>query len=130
MMRTCDQLMEENQIDKASNLAKQYFSAFPHFNFPYDESIVSFIEIIGSAGDTEEAAKHLSILGEETRQKLVFFESLDDDDVPSFSQEWAYSARAISSIINTASELKDEALLEKLTNDLEPHLQNYRNIRN
>ena len=130
MMRTCDELMTEGKVDKASNLAKQYFSSFPHFNFPYDESIISFIEVIGSSGDTEEAKKHLAILGEETRQKLVFYESLDDDDVPSFSQEWAYAVRSISGIISTARDLGDETLLQKLATELEPHLENYRSLRN
>jgi len=118
MMRTAEKLMEQGQGEKAAAMSKQYFDAFPHFNFPYDESIVPFIEILTATGNKEEATKHLKILAEETRQKLNFYDSLSEADFESFRQDYAYAMRSVSEILAKAKELGDPQLLQKLEGEL------------
>ncbi len=111
MMRTANKLLQERKIEEANALSQKYFEAFPHFNFPYDNTVIPFIENMVLANNKEEAKKHLLILAEETRQNLAFYESLDDDDFKSsFQNDFGYEVRAVSEIIDLAKEIGDKAL--------------------
>ncbi len=118
MMRTSQDLLEEGKKEKAGNLAAKYFESFPHFNFPYDESVVPFMEVLQEVGRTDEAKKHLAILAEETRQKLEFYDSLDEADFNSFKTDYGYSLRAVSDIISLARRLGDKELIDKYNREL------------
>ena len=117
MMRVSEQLLKEGKNDKAAELAKKFFEAFPHFNFAYDDSVVPFIEILMGTSNKDEAQKHLGILAEETRQKLTFFDSLDDNDYESFKQNYMYSIRGVREILSLAERL-DKDFSNKIKGDL------------
>ena len=118
MMRTSERLLELGQDEKAAALSQQYFDAFPHFNFPYDESIVPFIETLLTTGKTEEAKKHLMILGEETRQKLMFYDSLNEDDFASFRQDYGFAVRAVTEVLSLSKRMNDNELIKKFEEEL------------
>lgn len=118
MMRTSQDLLEEGKEEEAGNLAAQYFEAFPHFNFPYDESVVPFMEVLHQVGRTDEAKKHLKILAEETRQKLNFYDSLSEDDFSSFKADYGYAIRAVSDILGITKRIGDKELLEQFEREL------------
>lgn len=118
MMRAAEKLMEQGQRDKAGAISKQYFDAFPHYNFPFDESIVPFIEVLLETGMEDEALKHLSTLAEETRQKLNFYDSLSEDDFTSFRQDYSFAVRAVQEVLSISKRISDDALRQKLENDL------------
>ncbi|MBT8230370.1 MAG: DUF2723 domain-containing protein [Bacteroidia bacterium] len=118
MMRTAEELLDKGDTERAGNMAKQYFDAFPHFNFPYDESIVPFIEVLLAAGRRDEAKKHILILGEETRQKLVFYDSLSEDDFVSFRQDYGYAVRAVSEVLRLSKRMNDNELIQKFEAEL------------
>ena len=129
MMRTAQDLADKGQTQKAVDLSVEYLNAFPHFNFAYDESIVPFIEIIAKYGDKELAKKHLEILAEETRQKLNFYISLDDDELPSFMTELQYSMRGASEIQATAQIIGDQELINKYQTEFSSYIDAARNIK-
>ncbi len=115
MMRTSNELASKGQWDKANAMAMKYFEAFPHFNFPYDESVTPFINVLISGKETEEAEKHLRILATETYQKLKFFDSLDEEDLQQgFTREYGFSIRAVSEILQAAQRLGKPELLEEM----------------
>ena len=118
MMRTSQDLLDQGKRDKAGNLAAKYFEAFPHFNFSYDESVVPFMEVLHQVGRTDEAKEHLKILAEETRQKLNFYESLNEDEFNSFKSDYGYALRAVSDVLALAKRMGDKALLDKVEADL------------
>ncbi|NNE14881.1 MAG: DUF2723 domain-containing protein [Saprospiraceae bacterium] len=118
MMRTSQEFLGNNNKQKAGDLAAKYFEAFPHFNFPYDESVVPFINVLIKSDRREEAKKHLKILAEETRQKLKFYDSLAEDDFESFKSDYSYAIRAVSEVLDNARLLNDPELLAKLEKDL------------
>jgi hypothetical protein len=120
MMRTSQALLEEGKTQKSVEMAQRFFQAFPHFNFPYDESVVPFIEIIAEHGSKDEARKHLDILAEETKQKMIFFTSLDDDDFQSFGSDYVYASRGISEIISASAKIGDTAYTSQLESELGP----------
>lgn len=118
MMRTAEALLDNGENQKAADMAMQYFDAFPHYNFPYDESIMPFINVLVATGNTEEAKKELLVLAEETRQKLQFYDSLDEEDFESFRQDYGYAIRAVSEILITAKKIGDPELTKKMENEL------------
>ncbi len=118
MMRTSQDLLAEGKKEKAGNLAAKFFEGFPHFNFPYDESIVPFLEVLNQVGRVEEAKKHLLILAEETKQKFEFYDSLNEEDFESFKSDYGYCIRAVSDILSLAKRMQDSELVAKLESDL------------
>ena len=118
MMRTSQDLLEEGKKEKAGNLAAKYFEGFPHFNFPYDESVVPFIEVLHGVGRTEEAKKHLLILAEEIRQRLQFYDSLNEEDFNSFKTDYSYAIRAVSDVLAIAKRMGDNELQSKFQTEL------------
>ena len=118
MMRTSQKLLDEGKLEQAGNMAAEYFKAFPHFNFAYDESVVPFLEVLHEVGRSDEAREHLLILAEETRQKLQFYDSLDDDAFNSFKSDYGYAIRAVSDIMSLAKRMGDQQLINKFQQEL------------
>ena len=117
MMRATEDLIQKRKLDKAADLSKQYFAAFPHFNFPYDDSVTPFIRSLTEAGQKEEAKKHIRILAEETYQNLNFYESLDEADFESgFQQDYGYAIRTVNSILTEARRTRDESFISEMNN--------------
>jgi len=114
MMRTSNQLASNGDWERATALSKKFFEAFPHFNFPYDEGVTPFINVLIAGNEKEEAEKHLRILAEETYQKLNFYESLDEEDFQAgFTREYGFAIRAVNEILQTAQRLgKPEVVKE------------------
>lgn len=108
MTRAARDLAQMGEMDKAVNLAKKYFEAFPHFNFPYDYSIMPFVETLIAGEDYEAAKKHMRILAEESIQYMDFFLSLSDDDLQSFEQEIQIAQVSINGILRNAGKVKDD----------------------
>jgi len=118
MMRVSQQLFLDGENEKAAEVARKYFEGFPHFNFPYDDSVMPFIDVLADTGNKEEAKKHMEILSNETIQKLAFYESLDDDDLQSFSTDLRYVLRGASEIMNALDKLDDKEFADKVKADL------------
>ncbi len=118
MMRTSESLLREGQKEKAAEVALKYFEGFPHFNFPYDDSVMPFIETLHESGNKEEAQKHMAILAEELYQRLVFYDSLDDDDIESFRSDNAYALRGVSEIMQKINILGDSPQAEEIKSKL------------
>ena len=114
MMRTAEQLLKNGQKEKALNVARKYFEGFPHFNFPYDDSVVPFINIMIENEKYEEAKKHIRILATEASQNMAFIASLDDEDFNSFKSEFGYNARAVTEVMTVSSRLNDPAFRKEM----------------
>lgn len=100
---------------KAAELANKYFEAFPHMNFPYDYTIISFINILVEAGDFESAKKHLGILAEETRQYIDFYDSQTRTKVlESFGQDLQSRMATIQEIFTVSKRVEDPAFEEEM----------------
>ncbi len=115
MMRTANEYLKRGDKTKAAALANKYFESFPHFNFTYDESITPFLNVLVGAGDDESAKKHARILAKELSQRMVFYDSLDDDDFESsFRQDFQYAVSGIQDLLDVARNLKDPAFLDEI----------------
>ena len=123
--RTVDQLVAEGKPDKAVALTDKYFEAFPHMNFPYDATVVSFINIYLRTKQFDKAKEHLRILAQETADHLKFYESIDPDIVrSSFQTDYAYRLRAAQSVLSSIGIIPDQAFNDELNNLLSQYKQN------
>ena len=114
MIRTASKLMEDGDTNRAIEIANKHFEAFPHFNFPYDNATINFINILVRGGDFENAKKHMSILAEETRQWLEFYSSLSNIDMISFEGDMNESLEAARIIVLLAQRVEDPGFAQEI----------------
>ncbi len=118
---------------QAIDISKKYFEAFPHFNFPYDGSIITFVRVLIRAGAYDEAKKHLRILAKEDMQYMEFYGSQTDRGVKAnFRQDEESRMGSIQETIAAAKSINDPAFTKEIeslvakyikTNDLQPPLE-------
>jgi len=108
MMRTADALLQTGQKEKAANLANKFFEAFPHFNFPYNNTVIPFLEILTNAGDKESAMKHTDILAEQLFQEAKFIDSIDEDAFQSFKSDYSYAIKGLQEVFDISKKISPE----------------------
>ncbi len=112
MLRASMELGNQGEMEKAKAMANKYFEAFPHMNFPYDASVMGFIDVLIEAKDLTSAKKHLSILAEENRQYLEFYRSQTDEGViRNFMSDEEYRINLIQDLLERAGKMGDAAYL-------------------
>ena len=111
-------IMSQNGDDqRAADLANKYFEAFPNMNFAYDASVIPFINVLVNSKSYEDAKTHMRILANESAQYMRFYESLDPDDLSSFSQDMQFTMRAIRDVLSLSARVEDPEF-EKEMNDM------------
>ncbi len=129
MMRTSQDLLLAGDKKRAADVAKKFFEGFPHFNFPYQEDITPFLEILIDAGEEKEAIKHTRILANELAQRLTFYDSLDDDDFESsFKSDFTYAIKGVGDILEYEDKISDKAFVKEMKDLLGGY--DIRNLRN
>jgi hypothetical protein len=121
MTRGAQEFANSGNMKKAAELSKKYFAAFPHFNFPYDYSVVPFIEVLLKSEEQKEAEKHIDILANEIDQYMQFFYSLDEKKLSSFDIEMQKTQMALSSLMKLLPDLKDQGFKNKIETKLRPY---------
>lgn len=108
--------------EKAIEIIDKYFEVFPHMNFPYDMTIINFINIYIKNKEFEKAKTHLDILANETEQYLRFYESQSKQRViESFESDYRSYLGTAQDIIRIAAEMEDPEYKAKI----ETLLKNY-----
>jgi hypothetical protein len=126
MTRAARDLARMGEMDKAVNLSKKYFEAFPNFNFPFDYSVMPFIEVLIEGEEFEEAKNHMRVIAEESRQNMEFYLSLSDDDLSSFDKQIQIAQVSINGVLRNASKVKDDNFKNEMDAMLSEY--NYNNL--
>ncbi len=121
MLRTMMALQDKNDKERAGELARLYFEAFPHMNFPFDYNTLSPIQVLLATGNNEEAKVHIETLAESIAEWEDFYATQD----PLLLQQGkplgsdAQQARAtIGAIQQAAASLGDPAFTNKINSIL------------
>ena len=114
MLRGGYAFLNQRDSTKAAALANKFFEAFPDMNFPYDAGVVPFLNVLVNSGDFENAKKHIKILAEETKKHGVFYETMDDDDLFSFSQDIDLASQAAKDVKDLSAKVKDAAFEKEI----------------
>ncbi len=126
--RAAADLYQKGQEDKAAAIANKYFEAFPAINFHYTYDVIPLIDILVRTNDIEAAKKHLTILGKEAQQNLLFFETIDPEIIDasftfrSDTQRYLYAA---NDVVRLARQIGDP----NFTAEMENLLRDYLNTR-
>jgi len=128
MSRAAQDLVRAGDMEKGIALSKKYFEAFPHFNFPYDYSVLPFVEVLVQGGEYEEAKKQMDILAEASVQNMEFFFSLDDEDLDSFERSIQVTQVSINGLLRIVGKVKDDAFKERVEAMLKQY--DYNNLQN
>ena len=117
MTRTVETLLDEGKASQAIDLTDKYFEVFPHMNFPYDATVVPFINTYVLTRQFDSAKEHLRILAFETKDWLDFYQSIDPDIVQSsFSNDFSRRQNAVSNALKMANNIGDEAFKAEIEN--------------
>lgn len=122
MTRGAQEFANNGDMAKSAELANKYFAVFPHYNFPYDYSIVPFLDILVRTGHEKDAHKHIEILVNEIDQYMKFFNSLNQKKLNSFDVEIQKTEMALNSLNRLLPELKDTSFKNKIEEKLKPYI--------
>jgi len=115
MSRTAETLLKEGKRQQAVDIVDKYFEGFPHFNFPYNAETVPFINMYVQSGQNEKAIHHLRILGQETKEFLEFYDSIDPEtQALSFKQDFGRRQNSMINVLALANRIGDEAFKKEM----------------
>ncbi len=123
ILRTAKNMTENGDKQRATDLLKKYFEAFPHFNFPYDWNTMQMINIMIAADAIELAKPHIEILANETVQYLEFLKSLNPNQIEpnsEFGQDYEIWVNTQELILRTLPSLNDAEFSQKIQNMFAP----------
>ncbi|MFK8102219.1 MAG: DUF2723 domain-containing protein [Saprospiraceae bacterium] len=116
-LRTAKAMVEKGDKQGAIDLMDQYFEAFPHMNFQYDNITFQMMLNYVNAGAYEKAKPHLKILANEVMEHLYFFTSIDDNARAAFQRDIALMMQNKDNIMRLVKQQKDTEL-EKEFNEM------------
>ncbi len=114
MYRAADDFIRRDETKKAVEIANKYFEAFPHFNFPYDYSVVPFIDVLIEGNELEDAKKHFRIMADECVAEMEFYYALDNDSLASFERQVQITQAGIEGLIRELEKVEDEAFVNEM----------------
>ena len=88
-------------------------------NFHYTYDVIPLIDILVRTNDIEAAKKHLTILGKEAQQNLLFFETIDPEIIDasftfrSDTQRYLYAA---NDVVRLARQIGDPNFTAEMEN--------------
>ena len=122
IIRTVQALVQQNDYQRAVALADKFFEGFPHFNFPYDASIVPLISAYVQTESFDRAKTHLRILANETADWLEFFDSIDPYVLESsFANDYALRRRALNSTNSLINMIPEPEFQEEIKGIITPY---------
>lgn len=123
-MRLTEALVREGKKEKAIATLDQVFAAFPHMNFPYDESqmAMSGINFYFTLGEEDKAQEHLRIFLEEILNKQQYFDGLGSQDQEVFALEIRQNRGMIQQVGSLIQNSKDEEFKQEVMDKITPYL--------
>lgn len=123
MIRIARQLTMEKKNDKAVALADKYFTAFPEYNFAYDQFSALMADVYARAGDNVKAAAKIRDIAKATEQQLRFVASQTPEFQKGYAQDQQYAMGCAQTLLTTAANvMKDQALQKELEQMFTPYL--------
>ena len=120
--RAAEEMLAEGKNQEAIDITDAYFRGFPNMNFPYDARTLPHINVYIRAGAMDKAKEHIRILAKSSAEHMVFYDSLDEDDLKAgFSLDYRLTVNAISEILKVSKNMKDDAFAQEMEALLGPY---------
>ena len=119
-IRLTDALMKEGKNEKAVATVDKFFEAFPHFNFPYEQSRMGLqaMQYFYGINEQEKAHKHIKILSDALYDRLVFYMGLSDAEAAAFAREKNEALAMTQGVLQLVNTDKDVAFKKEITEQL------------
>ena len=85
--RTAQALVDHGHLKEANILMDQFFKNFPDSKFPYDQTILSYVELYYKTGATEKANQLAERMSQISCQNLDYYRSFKESDMPAFQND-------------------------------------------
>ncbi len=123
MLRASYGLMRKNNRAGAIKVCEQSFTAFPHFNFPYDGTSMAFINVLADAGAYAVAKPHMEILANHIAEYQAFYKSISLEALDSgFRSDKQEQDRLMLDLIRLADENDDKTFADQLQSMFKPFI--------
>lgn len=122
MWRTGRQLIADGKKEQAITLIDKYFEVFPEMNFPSDQLTAIMTDLYFRAGANAKAAEKVRMIARSTEQQLRYFESLSDDFLPRYEQDYKSALGSMQSLLGIAEDMKDSVLMNELDQQFTPYM--------
>lgn len=120
--RAAEDMLAQGKNQEAIDITDAYFKGFPNMNFPYDARTLPHINIYIRAGALDKAKEHIRILAQQSKEYMVFFDSLDEDDLKAgFNLDYRLANSAINEILKVSKTMKDDAFAQEMDALLGPY---------
>lgn len=117
MVRTMNTLQAKGDKERAGELARLYFEAFPHVNFAFDYNSLYPIQVLVATGNNEEAKVHLETLATSIAEWQDFYATQDPSLVAQgkpLGQDASQVRGTIGAVQQAAASLGDPAFTNKI----------------
>jgi len=117
MVRTMNSLQEQGDNERAGELARLYFEAFPHMNFAFDYNTLYPIRVLVASGNKEEAKVHIETLAESMADWQDFYATQDRDNLEEgkpLGQDANQTRATVGALQQAAASLGDPAFTNKI----------------
>lgn len=124
-LRLAQDLTRRNDKERAVKTADTFYEAYPHMNFPYDESQIALqmLSVYYTFGEKEKAKKKVMTMANALLDKQDFFATLDQASQQNvFRQDILRNMNMMQGLEQTLANSGDEELKAKIREMFAPYL--------
>ena len=117
LVRTMNTLQAKGDNERAGELARLYFEAFPHMNFKFDYNSLYPIQVLVATGNNEEAKVHIETLATSVAEWQDFYATQDAsllEQGKPLGQDANQARGTIGAVQQAAASLRDPAFTAKI----------------
>jgi hypothetical protein len=126
--RATQTMISRGENQKAVEMLDAFFTGFPHMNFPFTARTLVYLNFYVQAGAPDKAKPHLRTLANEFVDFMEFYDSLDQQELQIFSNDYNATVQGVQELLRIAQRLNDDAfaseMQEILSNYTVQNLQN------
>ncbi|MEO7176906.1 MAG: DUF2723 domain-containing protein [Saprospiraceae bacterium] len=121
MLRTAISMITKGDKERAVKLAEKYFTVFPSFNFPPDNTTLPFFGVMAQGGAFDKAKPYMKEMATYLVERGEFHQSLDmDQQSGAFADDMRDDTRAMNELQRIANDQKDDAFAKELETMFKP----------
>jgi hypothetical protein len=123
-VRLADELRRKGETERAIATIDEFFTAFPHMNFPYPQSRMA-LQAIGfylQLGAQDKAKEHMQIMADALQDRLDYYLYLSNqEDIAAFTMEMREAMGMVQQLLQFNTLMEDEAFKTALETQLQPY---------
>ncbi len=125
MARTAQDLVEHGKTKEATQLMDMFFKNFPDNKFPYDQTILPFIDLYYRTGGTDKANKIADRLSQTALQNIDYYQSFSSADQQVFQNDMEMDLGILEQLQSIAGKYHQSEFAAKLDSKIKMKLKGF-----